>query len=225
MAAETTTCQLQALLVVCPEGLAAKRSLKLGNNEPPLFKISRRLFYPAFFGLTVLLTGCASSSDPQVSQLGTHQSKLSQNGSNPGDIDPITLIAASQHPLSRQALQQLGVRYRYGGTSPSNGFDCSGLVHFTAKESLGLKLPRRSADIAGAGKGVKRQELVAGDLVFFNTLGARFSHVGIYLGGDLFVHAPSSGGVVRVENMKTPYWNQRFTAARRIEPVMVARGS
>lgn len=169
------------------------------------------------------LSGCATkSSDQAQGWPGSDRPRTTVDSTTTGILDPITAIAAAQHPLSKQALQHIGIRYRYGGTSPDNGFDCSGLVHYSAMESLGLRLPRRSVEIARSGKPVKRQELAVGDLVFFNTLGARYSHVGIYVGSDMFVHAPSSGGVVRVENMNSPYWNKRFTGGRRIDPVMIA---
>src|SRR5690606_10588348 len=112
------------------------------------------------------------------------------------------------------ALQVLGVKYKYGGESPNTGFDCSGLVGYAAEKSLGLKLPRRSADIAREGISVKRSELRKGDLVFFNTLGRRFSHVGIYLGDEKFVHAPRTGSVVRIEDMSASYWSKRYNGAR-----------
>src|SRR3546814_3744724 len=83
--------------------------------------------------------------------------------------------------LASTALSVLGIKYRYGGEAPNTGFDCSGLVIYAAEKSLGLKLPRRSAEIAQEGISVKRNELKRGALVFFNTRGHRFSHVGIYL--------------------------------------------
>jgi cell wall-associated NlpC family hydrolase len=76
--------------------------------------------------------------------------------------------------------------------------------------------------MARVGQQVKVSELVVGDLVFFNTLGHRYSHVGIYLGEGYFVHAPSSGGQVRVESMSARYWKQRYTGARRLEPLLLA---
>lgn len=171
----------------------------------------------------VFMSGCATNSGELAQGWpGSDRPRTTVDSTTTGILDPITAIAAAQHPLSKQALQQIGIRYRYGGTSPDNGFDCSGLVHYSAMESLGLRLPRRSTEIARSGKPVKRQELSVGDLVFFNTLGARYSHVGIYVGSNMFVHAPSSGGVVRLENMTAPYWNKRFTGGRRIDPVMIA---
>jgi len=85
-----------------------------------------------------------------------------------------------------------------------------------------LKLPRRSDEMAQLGVSVKKSELQVGDLVFFNTLGRRFSHVGVYIGENQFVHSPSAGGVVRVENMNAAYWTKRFTGARRLDPTMLA---
>ncbi|MPT27148.1 MAG: peptidoglycan endopeptidase [Achromobacter sp.] len=129
---------------------------------------------------------------------------------------------SSDNALVSEALNYLGIRYRFGGNSPDTGFDCSGLVTYTAERSLGLKLPRNAAEIAQQGVSVSKSELKAGDLVFFNTMGRRYSHVGIYLGDDRFVHSPSSGGVVRVENMTLAYWSKRYNGARRIDTSLVA---
>lgn len=114
------------------------------------------------------------------------------------------------------ALNFLGIKYRYGGSTPKSGFDCSGLVNYAAEKSLGLKLPRSSAELAREGEAISRSELRKGDLVFFNTLGRRYSHVGIYLGDHKFVHAPHRGSVVRIEDMNETYWQKRYTGARRL---------
>ncbi|HBL67041.1 NlpC/P60 family protein [Achromobacter sp. LC458] len=121
-----------------------------------------------------------------------------------------------------EALNYLGIRYRFGGSSPDTGFDCSGLVAYSAERSLGLKLPRNAAEIAQQGVSVDKNELKAGDLVFFNTMGRRYSHVGIYLGDDRFVHSPSAGGVVRVESMTMAYWTKRYNGARRLDNSLMA---
>lgn len=126
---------------------------------------------------------------------------------------------ASQAPrtLVSTAMKFLGVKYRYGGDAPGEGFDCSGLVAYAAEKSLGLKLPRRAREQAQQGISVDREELRRGDLVFFNTLGHRFSHVGIYLGDHKFVHAPRTGANVRVESMDVAYWRKRYNGARRLQ--------
>jgi len=126
--------------------------------------------------------------------------------------------------LAGEALNYLGIRYRFGGTSPSTGFDCSGLVSYVAQQSLGLKLPRNAAELyQKVGMSVARNELQVGDLVFFNTMGRRYSHVGIYLGDDRFVHSPSAGGKVRIESMELAYWSKRYNGARRIDSTLVAQ--
>lgn len=114
-----------------------------------------------------------------------------------------------------RALAQLDVPYRHGGRTPA-GFDCSGLVGYVVSESAGVVLPRRSEDLARIGDPVNRDELATGDLVFFNTLGRRYSHVGIYLGDGRFVHAPARNGRVRVERLAERYWTARYNGARRI---------
>lgn len=124
--------------------------------------------------------------------------------------------AANAQELVMRALSLVGVGYRRGGESPETGFDCSGLVRHVYRESLGMILPRTSRDISRIGETVHRDELQPGDLVFFNTLRRGFSHVGIYLGEHRFVHAPASGGEVRVEDMRQSYWTRRFNGARRI---------
>ena len=125
---------------------------------------------------------------------------------------------ASAGEAVARALDLVGIRYRRGGTLPETGFDCSGFVGYVFREGIGLILPRTSREISRSGEVVKRSELQPGDLVFFNTMRRTFSHVGIYLGDNYFVHAPASGGEVRVENMNAAYWGKRFNGARRINP-------
>lgn len=115
-----------------------------------------------------------------------------------------------------QVLLALGIDYRYGGQSPTTGFDCSGLVTHVFREAYGLRLPRTSYAQSRAGPNILPTELEAGDLVFFNTLNRPFSHVGIYLGDGRFVHAPRTGARVRVERFDGAYWIKRFDGARRV---------
>ena len=115
-----------------------------------------------------------------------------------------------------RALSLLGVNYRFGGNTPAAGLDCSGLVRLVYSEVIGLTLPRRSDEMSRVGGSVDQSELQPGDLVFFNTLRMPFSHVGIFSGNGQFVHSPSSGSSVRVENMNLSYWQSRFNGARRV---------
>lgn len=114
------------------------------------------------------------------------------------------------------ALMALGVDYRNGGRSTATGFDCSGLVAHVFEEAYGIRLPRTALGQSEAGRAIALHELEPGDLVFYDTLGRPYSHVGIYLGDDKFVHAPKSGQAVRVESLRTSYWTKRFNGARRI---------
>jgi cell wall-associated NlpC family hydrolase len=122
------------------------------------------------------------------------------------------------------ALNFVGVSYRRGGSSEDAGFDCSGFTRYVFGNSIGLVLPRRADEQAGAPGlvAVKREDLQPGDLVFFNTLKRTFSHVGIYIGDNRFVHAPRPGGQVRTEDMGYAYWKQRFTGARRADPAVAS---
>lgn len=115
------------------------------------------------------------------------------------------------------AMEFLGVPYRMGGNSASEGFDCSGFTRHIFEHSLGLILPRRAVEQANSAglQRVEREDLKPGDLVFFNTLRRSFSHVGIYIGNDKFIHSPRAGGQVRVEDMRMAYWQKRFDGARR----------
>lgn len=116
----------------------------------------------------------------------------------------------------RHALRYVGTPYRYGGNSAATGFDCSGLVWRVYRQAAGINLPRDTYGISRTGISIESRELQPGDLVFFNTMRRPYSHVGIYLGGDRFVHAPSSGGTVSVARLTNRYWRQRFNGGRRI---------
>jgi cell wall-associated NlpC family hydrolase len=118
--------------------------------------------------------------------------------------------------LAVYALGLLGVRYRFGGESPDSGLDCSGLVRHVFQQVTGVTLPRTAKEMSRVGDGVGRHELEPGDLVFFNTRRMPFSHVGIYLGGNRFVHAPARGREVEVADLSNSYWQRQFNGARRI---------
>ena len=114
------------------------------------------------------------------------------------------------------ALAFIDVKYKYGGVSPNTGWDCSGYVHHVFREAAGVILPRDAASMSAQGKAVSRRELQPGDLVFFNTLKRAFSHVGIYLGDNRFIHAPATGKVVQISSMASDYWARRYNGGRRI---------
>jgi cell wall-associated NlpC family hydrolase len=114
------------------------------------------------------------------------------------------------------AMGFLGVPYRRGGNSIETGFDCSGFVKAMFEQTVGMVLPRRANEQAAATQKIERTDLQPGDLVFFNTMRAAFSHVGIYVGDNKFIHSPKPGAQVRVEDMGVSYWASRFDGARRV---------
>jgi len=140
----------------------------------------------------------------------------------PPSTVPVPPPAAAGHTLPEgdagliveAARRLVGAPYRDGGASPE-GFDCSGLVQYVFA-SRGIALPRSVSEQARAGIAVPRHAIAAGDLVFFTTIGASLSHVGIALDTETFVHAPSTGGSVRIERLSVPYWASRLAAARRV---------
>ena len=125
------------------------------------------------------------------------------------------LVERTQN-LVLNAMGFMGTPYRWGGTSPEAGFDCSGFVQYVFKQATGLVLPRSSFDQIRQGTVVGREELQAGDLVFFNTMRATASHVGIYIGENRFIHSPRSGKTVEIVNFGDAYWQARFDGARRL---------
>ncbi|MEX0960285.1 MAG: C40 family peptidase [Burkholderiales bacterium] len=146
--------------------------------------------------LAMSLAACAGSPSRPVSAAS----------STPAS--PAAAIAADH------AIEMVGKPYRYGGYTPS-GFDCSGLVHYSFAQA-GKSLPRTTRSLRRVGSAVNPSSLRKGDLVFFDQEGKKSSHVGIYLGNGRFVHAPSSGGRVRVDQVRSPYWSKHLNEVRRI---------
>lgn len=156
------------------------------------------------------LAGCATGPGPASPEVAAAS-------------DPAALAAGRDTVL--HALAYMDVAYRRGGTTAAQGFDCSGFVRHVVAQAHGVLLPRTASEQAQATQAIRRGDLHPGDLVFFNTLGARHSHVGIYLGEGRFIHAPRSGARVRVERIGLPYWSSRFDGARRVHlPQAVAGG-
>jgi cell wall-associated NlpC family hydrolase len=172
----------------------------------------------------LLLAGSAAIAAPQadpVTQLLAGKGLLDAP-SEPGFVQQVRQVRDGASDMVIAAMNFLGVRYRRGGNSADDGFDCSGFTRHIFETSLGFVLPRRvdeQASAPGLVK-VKREELKPGDLVFFNTLRRTFSHVGIYVGEGKFIHSPRTGSEVRIEDMRFAYWHKRFTGARRAEPLV-----
>lgn len=118
--------------------------------------------------------------------------------------------------LLGKAMQLIGVKYRFGGTNPETGLDCSGYVQYVYKSSVGVSLPRTASEQARVGERVATSDVRPGDMVFFNTRGFSNSHVGIYVGNGMFVHSPNSRSRVRFDTLESGYWKTKFTGVRRV---------
>ena len=126
-------------------------------------------------------------------------------------------VGQGAEDLVTRAMGLLGVPYKWGGNSESRGLDCSGLVRNVYEKTFGLVLPRRAEEQAAATETIERTDLQPGDLVFFNTMRRTFSHVGIYIGDGKFIHAPRKGKRVKIDDMRSAYWQKRFNGARRVQ--------
>ena len=153
------------------------------------------------------LVACGSGK-PKAPQIRSQNSHLQLVR-----ISHISQQAGGQELMLR-SMSLVGTPYRYGGSSRDSGFDCSGLVHFLYQDALQVSLPRTARDIAAVSAPIRQQDLRVGDLVFFNTNGQPYSHMGLYIGNGEFIHAPSSTGTIRTAKLSQPYFSQRFTGAR-----------
>ncbi len=161
----------------------------------------------------LLLTGCASTPH-------RHERTFKSSHSALADLPPRAPSAASAgeaNDVLFRAIGLVGTPYQWGGNTPAGGFDCSGLVDYIYRTAAGIKLPRTSHDMASMdGRKVKRMtQLASGDLVFFDINGG-ISHVGVYVGKGRFVHAPNSGGTVRLDDIDGPYWGDHFAYGKRV---------
>jgi len=126
-------------------------------------------------------------------------------------------VTGKSEELINRAMEVIGVRYRWDAELPQSGLDGSSFVGYVFKDKLGFLLPRKSTQMSRVGKPIGRDELQPGDLVFFNTMRLTFSHVGIYVGDNKFIHSPSKGTSVRVDDLGSMYWDKRFDGARRLD--------
>jgi cell wall-associated NlpC family hydrolase len=172
---------------------------------------ARALRLGALVGALLLLAACASSPrreaafKPADSALANEPARAPENA-----------VGTANDVLFR-AMALVGTPYRWGGNTPNGGFDCSGLVAYIYRNAANINLPHSSRDMASvSGAKIKRMDdLVSGDLVFFGSSGG-ISHVGVYVGKGRFVHAPNSGGTVRLDDIDGPYWRDHFEYGKRL---------
>jgi cell wall-associated NlpC family hydrolase len=177
----------------------------------PHRSLARTLRLGALIGVLLLLAACASSPRREA----TYKPSRSTLADEPARA-PENAIGTANDVLFR-AMALVGTPYRWGGNTPSGGFDCSGLVEYIYRNAANIALPHSSRDMASInGQKIKRMdELMSGDLVFFGSSGG-VSHVGVYVGKGRFVHAPNSGGTVRLDDIDGPYWRDHFEYGKRL---------
>jgi cell wall-associated NlpC family hydrolase len=163
------------------------------------------------------VSGTAGTSAPPDNPTPPAEIKAEITGLAGESLRVVDWAASRTQDLLATALASIGVKYRRGASDPAVGFDCSGFVRHVYKQAMGLLLPHNAYSMSLQGKPVAMAELKPGDLVFFNTLKRQFSHVGIYLGDDRFIHAPNHGKSVEVDKLSDSYWSRHFTGGRRID--------
>ena len=168
----------------------------------PLALPPRRLFLSGALAGAAVLAGCSSAP-------ARRSASVPAAGS-------LALDGGLREALYARTMLVVNTPYTYGGNTPEGGFDCSGLVQYALQGITDQRLPRVTSQWATVSSVIDRSDLQRGDFVFFNTSGGRYSHMGIYVGGERFVHAPSSGGIVRVVGLDNPYFRKRFTEARTV---------
>ena len=163
-------------------------------------------------GAILLLTACASAPQRHESTFKFSHSALANEPARAPTGD-----AATANDILFRAIGLVGTPYHWGGNTPAGGFDCSGLIDYIYRTAAGIKLPRTSHQMASmdAHKVQRMTQLASGDLVFFD-IGGSISHVGVYVGKGRFVHAPNSGGTVRLDDIDGPYWGDHFAYGKRV---------
>lgn len=175
---------------------------------PTMLRLPPKL--PITLLLTLLLAAC-STTPIERSEAPSGKTTIAQPVSR---HSPLAATTPQAQEVVMFALSLLDTGYRFGGKNPSAGLDCSGMVSYVFQQAAGLRLSGSAADIARSGKNIDREQLRPGDLVFFNTRNQPYSHVGIYLGDERFVHAPNANGKVRIDLLNTPYYTLRFESGR-----------
>jgi len=172
-------------------------------HHPPAFRSTHRLML--VFTVSSLLSACATAPPKP----------LNSNPLPRGKPPP----TVHQEKTNRQnivlyAFGLIGIDYRFGGSNPASGLDCSGMVRYIYRNAAAIQLPHNAYRMAQMGRKISRAELKPGDLVFFNTLHRPYSHVGIYIGNHRFIHAPHTNGKIEISNLNSPYFSKHYEAAR-----------
>lgn len=183
-------------------------------SSTPLLR-ARRTWLLA--GAVAVLAGCSSAPSRQGASSRNSGGPVARSGgASVPPRNPLQLQTDLREALLARTMLVVNTPYTYGGNSPEGGFDCSGLIQWAVKGIHPGQLPRTTAQWAQTSVPVQGRGLQRGDFVFFNTLGGRYSHMGIFVGNGQFVHAPSRGGTVQRVPMDNRYFAPRFSEARSI---------
>jgi hypothetical protein len=179
--------------------------------------LDRRFAIALIFSIS-LLSGCGTLSPPEQAAGPSRSGPWRFDVPVGGLIQPPKGMNAQQaiSEITSRSVLLLGTPYRPGGMTPAEGLDCSGLIAHVIQDAFRLRFPRTTEEQSLIGRAIAKEAIEPGDLVFFNTTGRSNSHVGVYLGDNRFVHAPTSRGVVRIESLEQAYWSKRFDQARRV---------
>lgn len=165
--------------------------------------------YALLAPLLLALAGCGGGDNVRETPRSGHDTRHEWPVVAPAD-------PAKANAVLIRAISLVGTPYKWGGNSPEGGFDCSGLVGYVYRDMLDMRLPRTTSELIKLqGPRIRPEQLAGGDLVFFGSNG-RVSHVGIYVGEGRFVHAPSTGGTVRLDRLDGPWWRDHYSGARRL---------
>ena len=204
-----TACEPQGIAVKMP-AMKDAHYPGLSPTMPPATARHRRHYLAGSHAvallLLALLAGCGGKDNVRSQAPAAGKDRPAVQPADPESANSVLM----------RAIGLVGTPYRYGGNTPESGFDCSGLVTYVYRDMLDLRLPRTSRELADVqGPRIDPEKLAPADLVFFGSKG-NVSHVGIYVGEGRFVHAPSTGGTVRLDRLDGPYWRDHYSGAKRV---------
>ena len=212
-----------------PAPIAANApAASLSLNQLPILDVSAAAAatqLPGIAGAIPAFSAGHSVAAPAAADVAKADRVLAKADAQQPASSPAETLTDLRKSLIAAAMGLRDVRYVRGGRSPTTGFDCSGFVRYVFSHAIGVQLPANSASQFLAGLKVKRTDMKPGDLVFFSTgRRHRIDHVGIYLSGDRFIHAPTVGKTVQISSLDEAYWAKRFVGAKRPEGMLARVG-
>ena len=174
--------------------------------------MKKKITIPLVLTLITFLSACSQVSQRSNGSSSHNYSSSSQQYTQRSQLPqryPVISNNPTRNLMVKIAKSTIGVPYKWGGTNPQQGFDCSGLMTYIHKNALGKRIPRTAAQQRDSSRTINYDQLQPGDMLFFKT-SAKSNHVGIYVGNRQFIHAPSGGKLVKISSMDSSYWYKRF---------------